>query len=594
MVNRLLEQRESDGNDAGLPVNIKFDVFFSDPSTGDFKDRSNSSRVPRLDGAADTQSSEIQIATGEGKRLPHNASHGVRRPLGGVMPTIQMKGRSPVNDGAGLEGEAGMTGSKAPAARVPVAAPERLSVTSRRAASPIRALGGRAPIQRAELDAVVAARGFHVGGVYNTWADVVAARALPVAAITANWPAIAQAYTAPGPQFGGVQALDAEAARLVLDARSWSDPQARREASNVLAQMVNLRRTLRNQLREHVPSGAGQVAIMNVMHGQLTTLEGQIQQIKTKYLMAHRAEGAGSETTHKWVGNKKRTVLDLPQGRSLELHNKVNPATDKEQSLGEGGLGYGRFGKLGAETKFVKKQKLKKNEQSAASGVGMPLYQQPEAIQVQNLAWIEQEMEKFRNELDITTNRLNHANVIKTYGGAIGIGKGGAPKAYMVMDMMTGGDLQGVIDAGTATDAVKKQIMLDALDGLAHVHAARLIHRDIKPDNIMLDAAGTAKLIDFGEAVDMDPNDEYRTATKAGTVGYYHPVKIVANEQAHLQLVYDVSTDLYALKRTFEQLAPTLPALTGWIATFPGVNDAVTPVGTAAILRGTLAGIPVP
>ena len=53
---------------------------------------------------------------------------------------------------------------------------------------------------------------------------------------------------------------------------------------------------------------------------------------------------------------------------------------------------------------------------------------------------------------------------------------------------------KGVVAAGTATDATKKAIMLDALAGLAHVHGARLIHRDIKPDNIMLNSTGTAKL----------------------------------------------------------------------------------------------------
>jgi hypothetical protein len=450
----------------------------------------------------------------------------------------------------------------------------------------VRAGGGQAPVQRAELDAVAAANVLHPPGNYMTWANVQAARALPVATIVTNWPAIARAYTAPGPTFAGGQALNVEAARMMADTRSWTDPQARREASNVLTQMVALKARLKTDLKGVKP-GPLQVPLIQAIDARVTTLETDIQNIKTKFLMANRAEGAGSKTTHKMWGNKQRTVLDLPQGGSLELHNKINPATDLEQGLGAGGLGYGRFGKLGNETRFVKKQKLKKNEQAAAAGASTPLYEQVAAMQDMNLAWIEEEMVKFRQELAVTSQRLNHVNIVKTYGGAVGIGKGGTSKAYMVMEMMTGGDLKRVIAAGTATDRVKKQIMQGALDGLAHVHANRLIHRDIKPDNIMLDAAGTAKLIDFGETVDMDVNDEFQTRTRAGTAGYYHPIKIVQNESLGQPLVYDVSTDLYALQKTFEQLAPTLPALTAWIATFPVVNDAAT-------LSGQLAAIVVP
>ena len=308
---------------------------------------------------------------------------------------------------------------------------------------------------------------------------------------------------------------------------------------------------------------------------EIADLEIGIVNIENKFLMAHRAEGAGSFTTHKLWGNKQRTVLDLPhQGGRLELHNKINPATNKEQGLGEGGLGYGRFGKLGGETTFVKKQRLKKNEQTAARVQNRPLYEQPADMQQAQLGYIEEEMDKFRRELAVTTNRLNHVNVIKSYGGAIGIGKDGMPKAYMVMDMMTGGDLKKVITAGTANDQRKKRIMKGALEGLAHVHAARMIHRDIKPDNIMLDAHDRVKLIDFGEAVDMDVNGEYRTMTKAGTAGYYHPIKIVQNEALRQQMIYDVSTDLYALQKTFEQLAPHDGNLLAWINTFGAVGSA--------------------
>lgn len=446
------------------------------------------------------------------------------------------------------------------------------------------------PIQRAEKEAVDLANQHHPAGAYQTWADITAARDA-VAVLDDNWEPIAAAYVSPGATFATTAALDAEAARMHGDLRSWTDPQARREAASVLNQMVEKRKKLREDLKS-VPNPAQQQLVIDAIIANIDTLENRIAQIKTKYLMAHRQEGGGSKTTHKWIGNKKRTTLDLPQGGKLELFNKVNPATNRTQNLGEGGLGYGRFGVMDGETRFVKKQKLTKNETSAAEGVqkpdgsGTPLYEQAGPMQAMQLDWIEEEMVKFRREVDITTNRLNHPNVIKSYGGSVNVGADGMPKGYTVLEMMTGGDLTSVIAAGTATDTTLKGIMLGALNGLAHVHASGLIHRDIKPDNIMLDGTGVAKLIDFGEAVDMDGNGEYPTTTKAGTAGYYHPTKIEGPAGRGEEMIYDASTDLYALQRTFEQLNPTSGALTAFIGTMTGV-------GNAATLAGTLAGIDV-
>ncbi|WP_324749668.1 protein kinase [Sphingomonas sp. LY54] len=296
-----------------------------------------------------------------------------------------------------------------------------------------------------------------------------------------------------------------------------------------------------------------------------------------------------------WYQSKKPTLLDLPgQAGELALHNKVNPDTGKTQNLGTGGAGYGRFGKLGGHTRFVKKQKLKKNEQTAAAGVGTALNAQPQQIQDQNLAWIDEEMVKFRTELNVTTNLLNHPNVIKSYGGAVGIGKGGVPKAYLVMEMMAGGDLTKVIGNAAIDDTRKKAIMLDAISGLAHVHAAGLIHRDIKPENIMLNV---------GEAKPMDGNGEFITPVRAGTAGYYHP-NIVAAAAANQPIHYSAATDLYALGKTFEKLVPVTPALNAWIAGLLVANDAAAaaaalpaiaiPVAAAAGGPSPAAGGPVP
>jgi serine/threonine protein kinase len=569
-------------NQTGLPDQLKSGIeTLSGMSMDDVKVHYNSGQPAQLNALAYAQGSDIHVAPGQEKHLPHEAWHVVQQAQGRVQPTMQMKDAVPLNDDAGLEHEADVMGGRAAVAGQP-SSDTAASPTVQRPAIGSSPAGGSAPVQRSELEAVVRANHVHPAGAYVAWGGITAARTAGVNAITANWKSISDAYVAPGPKFGGTGALDIEAVRLIDDVRSWTDPQARREAESVLSQMAAMSKALGKRLLS-LPNNASKQYHITTIYAQLHTLDERIAQIKTKFLLANRLEGAGSKKPG-WFTKEKRTVLELPQGNSLELYNKINPDTNREQRLGAGGLGYGAFGKMAGETTFVKKQKLKKNEQSAAAGVGMPLYEQADDMQAQQLTWIQEEMEKFRNELDITTNVLNHVNVVKTYGGAIGTGKDGSSKAYIAAEMMTGGDLKAVISAGTATDATKKAIMLDALAGLAHVHAAGLIHRDIKPDNIMLNSTGTAKLIDFGEAARMNQAGEYRTAKKAGTAGYYHPVKILQREQAHEELIYDVSTDLYALQKTFEQLAPALPALTAWIATFAAVNDAAT-------LRANLVGI---
>ena len=72
---------------------------------------------------------------------------------------------------------------------------------------------------------------------------------------------------------------------------------------------------------------------------------------------------------------------------------------------------------------------------------------------------------------------------------------------YMVMDFCEGESLAARLGAdGTLAQGALCRLLRPLLDGLAHVHAASLVHRDIKPDNICLRAGGSPVLIDFGAA----------------------------------------------------------------------------------------------
>jgi hypothetical protein len=101
-------------NNTGLPDNLKSGVeSLSGMSMDHVKVHYNSSQPAQLNAHAYAQGSEIHVAPGQERHLPHEAWHVVQQAQGRVKPTMQMKAGVPVNDDAGLESEADVMGAKA-------------------------------------------------------------------------------------------------------------------------------------------------------------------------------------------------------------------------------------------------------------------------------------------------------------------------------------------------------------------------------------------------------------------------------------------------------------------------------------------------
>ena len=101
-------------NNTGLPDNLKTGMEnLSGMSLDDVKVHRNSDKSTQLQAHAYAQGSDIHIAPGQEKHLPHEAWHVVQQKQGRVEPTMQMKGKVNVNDDAGLEKEADVMGAKA-------------------------------------------------------------------------------------------------------------------------------------------------------------------------------------------------------------------------------------------------------------------------------------------------------------------------------------------------------------------------------------------------------------------------------------------------------------------------------------------------
>jgi hypothetical protein len=101
-------------NNTGLPDALKTGIEkLSGMSMDDVKVHHNSDKPAQLQAHAYAQGTEIHLASGQEKHLPHEAWHVVQQKQGRVKPTMQMKGKVNVNDDAGLEKEADVMGAKA-------------------------------------------------------------------------------------------------------------------------------------------------------------------------------------------------------------------------------------------------------------------------------------------------------------------------------------------------------------------------------------------------------------------------------------------------------------------------------------------------
>jgi len=111
---------------------------------------------------------------------------------------------------------------------------------------------------------------------------------------------------------------------------------------------------------------------------------------------------------------------------------------------------------------------------------------------------------------------LDHPNLVAVhdYGHA-----GEFP--YIVMEFVPGGTLLELIHYYTVDEVTAAKICILVCRGLTYVHEQGILHRDIKPDNIMIAEDGSPKIMDFGLAVDvMDEDFEYKAI---GSPGYVAP-----------------------------------------------------------------------
>src|SRR5213080_3770045 len=162
-------------------------------------------------------------------------------------------------------------------------------------------------------------------------------------------------------------------------------------------------------------------------------------------------------------------------------------------------------------------------------------------------------VERFKREARAVA-QLSHPNIVTVIDRGEDEGR-----QYIVFEYIDGENLKElVVRRGRLAVRDALELALQTARGLAFAHQQGLVHRDVKPQNVLLNGDGQAKVTDFGIARTLDVDGVTQTGTVMGTSNY------IAPEQASGQQV-DVQTDVYSLGVVlYELLVGDVP--------FPGEN----------------------
>lgn len=151
------------------------------------------------------------------------------------------------------------------------------------------------------------------------------------------------------------------------------------------------------------------------------------------------------------------------------------------------------------------------------------------------------------------TAKLNHNNIVA--GIDVGEEKG---EYYFVMEYIDGFSLLKRLERGGAEDEKQAlNIVLQIAKALEHAHKHKMVHRDIKPDNILMTRNAVAKLCDLGLALERGTGSEGEEGKSVGTPNYISP------EQALGEPNIDVRSDIYSLGATFFHILTGRPPFQG-------------------------------